>query len=53
MSKGTKAKKRPKAKKATGRPDASQTALSIVETIIGGKLMERPTRPAKRARKRS
>jgi len=50
MPKGPKVKKRAKPKKAaTRRPDASQTALSIVESIIGGKLVEKP----KRARKRS
>lgn len=36
-----------KPKKAASRPDASQTALSIVETIIGGKLVESPKRKAK------
>jgi hypothetical protein len=41
MPKSPKVKKRPKPKKAAGRPDASQTALSIVETIIGGKLIEK------------
>jgi len=30
-----------KSKKAAGRPDASQTALSIVESIIGRKLIDR------------
>ena len=45
MPKGIKAKKRPKAEKANPRPDASHTALSIVESIIGGKLIEKPKRP--------
>jgi|GEM_PF-2803667 len=37
-----------KPKKAASRPDASQTALSIVETIIGGKLIEPATRKRRR-----
>ena len=47
MPRGPKAKKPLKAKKAKPRPDASQTALSIVESIIGGKLIEAPKRKPK------
>jgi hypothetical protein len=38
-------KKKP-AKKRTPKPDAAQTALSVVERAIGGKLAE--PKPAKR-----
>jgi len=53
MPKSPKGKKRLKPKQATRRPDASQTALSIVESIIGGKLVEQPIAPAKRSKRRS
>jgi hypothetical protein len=33
-----KTKKKPAAKKKPAKPDASQTALSVVERAIGGKL---------------
>lgn len=41
-----KPKKKPAAKKKPAKPDAAQTALSVVERAIGGKLAE--PKPAKR-----
>lgn len=43
MAKTTTAKK-PAPKKKPAKPDASQTALSVVERAIGGKLAEKKAR---------
>lgn len=47
MTKKTVATEKKSAKKRRAKPDASQTALSVVERAIGGKLATPGQRPAR------